>query len=45
MDMENQNGVMVEFIEDTGKMVNNMVKGLLFITIKLEKEYGKMVNQ
>lgn len=45
MDMENQNGEMVEYIEENGKWVNNMVMGLLFITIKLEKDIGKMVNQ
>lgn len=43
--MENQNGEMVEYIEENGKWVNNMVMGLLFITIKLEKDIGKMVNQ
>lgn len=36
---------MVEYIEENGKWVNNMVMGLLFITIKLEKDIGKMVNQ
>lgn len=43
--MVNWNGEMDEYIKVIGKMENNMVKGLLFTIIKLEKVYGKMGNQ